>query len=64
MPGDVSLRAFPANRAEGLAMLWVKQNAEKAETPQDLCRMYFEAYYQILGCSDAEAKRAEEITAD
>ena len=44
---DTVLNAFPEDNIEGLALIWVKQNADKATTPQELCRMYWKAYYQI-----------------
>lgn len=59
MPSDITLSTFPDNAVEGLALLWVKQNAEKGKSPQDLCKMYWETYHQIAACYKDEAKKAK-----
>lgn len=47
MSDSITLDTFPGSTVEGLAMLWTKSHADDAATPQELCRMYWKAYYQI-----------------
>lgn len=60
MSESIALNAFPESNVEGLAMLWVKKHADMAKTPQELCQMYWEAYYQIANANRSTSKTARE----
>lgn len=48
---DISLNAFPQNNIEALAMLYVKSRDLSGKTPEEICKMYWEAYHRIVRCS-------------
>ena len=53
---DASNSAFPSDRSEALAMLYLQNQDLKGKTPEEIQTMYFEAYYAIL--RDHRSKRA------
>lgn len=56
MSDAVSLNTFPGSTVEGLAAIWAENHVQEAKTPQDLCRIYWEAYYQIALINRATAR--------
>lgn len=47
MGNDIKLNAFPSNRAEALALLYLKAQDLTGKSPSEIQTMYFEAYYEI-----------------
>lgn len=44
---DVSLKTFPENYCEALALLYVQNQELGQKTPEEVCEMYWEAYFRI-----------------
>ena len=49
---------FPNSEISALALLWVEKHADEAESPEDLCRMYWQAAHRISAANKA-AMRGE-----
>lgn len=47
----VDLKAFPENSSEALALLYVQNQDLKGKTPEEICGMYWNAYYRIRRCN-------------
>lgn len=48
---NIDLKAFPENLFEALAMLYVQNQDLKGKKPEDICGMYWNAYYRIRHCN-------------
>lgn len=48
---DVSLRTFPESTSEALAMLYLQSQNLTGKTPEEICEMYWDAYYRIYRCN-------------
>lgn len=44
---EISLNTFPARRAEALALLYVQSRDLSEKTPEDITRMYLDAYTRV-----------------
>jgi len=47
MDDKIELAAFPKNRLEALALLYVQNQDLKGKSPSEIQTMYFEAYYEL-----------------
>lgn len=55
---DVSLSTFPESTSEALAMLYVQSQDLTGKTPEEICEMYWDAYYRIFRCNGDVRKAA------
>ncbi len=53
-------KLFPSNTIEALALAYVQKTADSSATPEDLVRLYWEAYYRIGNASHEAAREAHE----
>lgn len=60
---DMDLKAFPQNNIEALAMLFVQNQDLKGKMPEEICEIYWNAYYRIRRCN-AEARNAARASVD
>lgn len=44
---DVSLKTFPSSSSEALALIYVQNQELSGKTPEEICEMYWEAYFRI-----------------
>ena len=57
---DIKLNAFPSNSTEALAMLYIKSQDLQGKSPEEICEMYWNAYYHIRSCNSEKRKAASE----
>lgn len=60
---DTELRAFPQGATEALAMLYVQNQDLSGRSPEDICKIYWEAYYRIRRCN-GEIRNAAKLSVD
>lgn len=48
---DMDLKAFPQNNIEALAMLFVQNQDLNEKSPEEICEIYWNAYYRIRRCN-------------
>lgn len=58
MPNEVSLKAFPSCGQEALAILYLRNQDLTEKTPEEIARMYNDAYGKI--CAEFKELRKEE----
>lgn len=56
---EVSLSTFPDNSSEALALLYVQSQELAGKSPEDLCEMYWDAYWRIRKCTVDVRKSAK-----
>lgn len=48
---DVTLESFPRNSVDALAMLYVQNQDLKEKSPEEICEIYWNAYFRIRSCN-------------
>ena len=48
---SVSLNSFPQNNCEALALLYLQNQDLSQKTPEQICEMYWDAYFRIRQCN-------------
>lgn len=60
---DTDLRAFPQNSTDALAMLYVQSQDLRGKSPEEICEIYWNAYYRIRRCN-VETRNAARMLVD
>lgn len=60
---DTELRAFPQNSIEALTMLYVQSQDLSGKSPEDICEIYWNAYYRIRRCN-GEIRNTARLSVD
>lgn len=57
---DVALESFPRNSIDALAMLFVQNQDLKGKSPEEICEIYWNAYFRIRNCNGDVRNAARE----
>ena len=55
---------FNLSAVQALAMLYTEKHATENHTPEDLCQLYFRAYYAISKTGNGIVKKMKKKSAD
>ncbi len=58
MSDTVDLNTFPKNHCESLAILYLQNQDLSGKSPQEICEMYWTAYYEISSVTGEMRKKA------
>ena len=58
---DVRLSSFPQNSIEALALLWVRSQNLNGETPEQICEMFWDAYFRIANQTGTSQDAAQSM---